>query len=86
MVTVLRKTYPDEASARAAAEAELKNGNAGSDKVEVTIAGAPWLRSEDPFVLPPDEPEYLGDWVIQQVTHRLSKSGFRSMPTLERPR
>jgi len=82
----LRKTYASAEAARKAATAELEDGNAAVDRIEVTMAGAPWLRAEDPFVLPPLEPEYAGDWVIQQIVHTMMKDGFRSRASLERPR
>lgn len=71
----LRHNYPDEASARQAAQAELDRRKRGEHKLSITMPGDPKLAAESPLEVSGFRDGVDGDWLVTSVTHSLSKSG-----------
>ncbi|MCG2663345.1 MULTISPECIES: contractile injection system protein, VgrG/Pvc8 family [Brevundimonas] len=74
----LRTTYPDEASAKAAAEAELTRLGQATGGVELTMPGRPEIAAQSPIRLSGIRPSLCRRWIATTVTHRLdwSTGGF----------
>ena len=82
----LSRTYPDEASARQAAGAELSRAGRAPVRLELSLAlGRPDLYPERAVAVQGFKPAIdVRAWRITEVTHRLSKDeGFRTGLTLE---
>lgn len=74
----LRETYPDAASARRAAEAQLRALDLGTGTVHVELPGRPAIAAECPVVLSGFRAGagVDGRWVTTKVEHALSGSGL----------
>ncbi len=83
----IKGTQPDEATAKAVAEAEWKRLNRGAATLELDIQhGIPGLRAETKIPVKGVRPWIDGDWVAVDVTHSLSAtSGLSTSVKLERP-
>lgn len=81
----LNRTFATKDQAKKAAEAELKQGNASKDTMEVEMVGNPFLQAEDAFEMPPLEVEYQGKWSVQKVENNYAKDGYTTSLSLERP-
>lgn len=81
----LRKTYPDQASARAAAEAEWRRiGRAGASFSYTLAMGQAELIPETPVNLVGFKQAIIDkNWVVSEVSHQLSSSGFTSKLVME---
>lgn len=77
-VKTLRKVYPNEAAAEAAAEAEYKRGARSAQTMSLTLAfGRPELLAETPVTLSGFKPGIDGSgWIAARVTHRLDDTGM----------
>lgn len=81
----LNRTFATKDQAKKAAEAELKQGNASKDTMEIEMVGNPFLQAEDAFEMPSLEVEYQGKWSVQTVVNKYDKSGYTTSLSLERP-
>jgi hypothetical protein len=83
----LKETKPDEATAKAAAEAEWKRLSRGKTTLELDIQyGMPGLRAETKMPVTGIRPWIDGEWVATEVTHTLSATaGLTTSVKLERP-
>jgi hypothetical protein len=83
----IKDTQPDEATAKAVAEAEWKRLKRGAETLELDIQhGMPGLRAETRMPVTGIRPWIDGDWIVVEVTHTLSaSSGLTTSVKLERP-
>lgn len=82
----LRHWYPDEQSARAAAQAELDKRARGEHKLSLTMPGNPLLAAESPLVAFGFRDGVDGEWLVTRVTHTLSKGmGYQCDVEAEKP-
>lgn len=83
----LKETKPNEAAAKAVAEAEWKRLSRGAATLELDIQhGMPGLRAETKIPVMGIRPWIDGDWVAVEVTHTLSATaGLSTSVKLERP-
>lgn len=79
----LKRTFPDEASAKRAAQAELDRGAAKSRTLSLTLPGRPDLMAEGRLTLAGFRQGVNGPWLIEQVTHQLDGSGYRCSVSAE---
>lgn len=70
----LRHRYTDEASAEAAARAELSRQARGEQKGSVTLPGDPDLQAEGKVELISFRDGIDGEWLVTSATHKLSPS------------
>lgn len=77
-VKTLRKVYPNEAEAKAAAEAEYKRGARSAQTMSLTLAhGRPELLAETPVTMRGFKPGIDGSgWIATRVTHKLDDAGL----------
>lgn len=77
-VKTLRTTYPTEAQAKAAAEAELARLGRAEGGVELEMDGRPEIAAQTPITLTGLRPSLSRRWVATSVEHRLdwSSGGF----------
>jgi len=81
----LRRRYPDEASAQAAAESEYKRAARAGQKFSLTMPGDPDLVAEGRLVAAGFRSEIDGEWLVTHVTHTLDASGYRCSVSCEPP-
>ena len=83
----LKQSYPDEATAKAAAEAEWKRLQRAKETLELDIKDAlPGLRAETKVPVSGIRQPIDGDWIATEVTHEFSPtSGLTTKVKLERP-
>ncbi|WP_176475776.1 hypothetical protein [Halomonas salipaludis] len=84
-VNRLLTTYPDAQSARAAASAELRRGQRGEQRLDLTLPGDPQLMAEGRLQLEGFREDADGEWLIEQVEHTLSEAGYRCRVKAELP-
>lgn len=84
-VKTLRKIYPNEATARAAAAAEYKRSARSAQTMSITLAlGRPELLAESPITLSGFKQGINGSgWIAAKVTHKLDNSGLTTDIDLE---
>jgi hypothetical protein len=81
----LRPTFPDQASAQAAAEAKARALQRGETTLAITLPGSPSYGAETPLTLSGFCEELDGRWIATQVVHRLDSGGYVCELTGERP-
>ena len=83
----LKQTFPDEATAKAAAEAEWMRLQRAKATLELDIkVGLPQLKAETRCPVAGIRPWIDGDWIATEVSHTLSDTtGLSSRAKLERP-
>jgi len=81
----LQVIHPDEASARAAARAELRRGQRGEQTLDLTLPGNTALMAEGRLSLSGFREGADGEWLVTEVTHRLDRGGFVSQVKGELP-
>jgi phage protein D len=74
----LRRTYPDQHSAQAAADARLRTLVQGRGSLSLTMPGIPQIRAQYPIVLEDFDSRINGRWIVDQVEHRIDNGGFVS--------
>lgn len=74
-VRTLRNTYPDQAAAKAAADAEIARQGRASGGVELTMPGRPEIAAQTPIILTGLRPSLSRRWIATTVVHRLDWSG-----------
>jgi len=83
----LGETFPDEASARAAAQARRGDQERGSGTLELTTAfGRPELMAEGVLEVGGLRAGVDGTWSIRSVTHDYGPGGFTTRVSAETPR
>jgi len=70
--------YPDEASARAAAQSRLAALNRGSSTGRLVLPGNPLLAAGTPVILTGFREGVDGTWSATRVTHTIDGSGYRT--------
>lgn len=81
----IRRLFPDEASARAAAQAEADRSIRRSRQLSLTLPGRTDLIAEGRVVLVGFRPGVTGEWLIRQVTHSIDSGGYRCSVSAEAP-
>lgn len=82
----LRHAYSDEATAKAAAQAELDARKRGEQKLSLTLPGDPSYSAEAPLITMGFRPDVDGDWLSCSVTHTIDKqTGYSSQIEAEKP-
>ena len=81
----LRRTYPTEAAARAAAKAELDEARRKSRTLTVDCPGNAALAAEGRLIMAGFRSGVAGEWAVTEVRHSMDASGFRSSVTAELP-
>lgn len=82
----LRHWYADEATAKAAAQAELDARKRGEQKLSLSLPGDPSYSAEAPLITTGFRPEVDGDWLASSVTHTLDKqTGYSCQIEAEKP-
>lgn len=71
----LRNTYPNQATAQAAAEAELAKAKRAANGVELTLDGRAAIVAQTPIVLSGLRAEFVGRWIADRVEHRVDFAG-----------
>ncbi|WP_431025726.1 phage late control D family protein [Halomonas sp. H5] len=84
-VNRLATTYPDEAVARAAAQDELRRGQRGEQRLDLTLPGDSRLMAEGRLVLEGFCEGADGEWLNTSVEHQLDDSGYRCRIQAELP-
>jgi hypothetical protein len=74
-VRKLRNNYPDEASAKEAAQAELDKRNRRRNKFACTMPGDPKLAAEGKLQLVGFHPDVATDWLVSRVRHEFTPGG-----------
>lgn len=83
----LRHWYPDEESAKAAAQAELDKRARGEHKLQLTMPGNPQLAAESPLNATGFRAGVDGEWLVTRVTHSLDKNtGYQCDVEAEKPK
>lgn len=82
-VRTLRNTFPDEAAAQAAADAELARARRSSGGVELSLVGRPAIAAQTPIVLTGLRPSLNQRWIATTVVHAIdfSSGGFTTRIT-----
>lgn len=82
----LRHWYPDEAAAKAAAQAELDKRARGEHKLQLTMPGNSALAAECKLTATGFREGVAGDWLVTRVTHILDKNtGYQCDVECEKP-
>lgn len=82
----LRHWYPDEASAKAGAQAELDKRARGEHTLTLTMPGDPVLAAESPLVAVGFRAGVDGQWLVKRATHVLDKGGYSCDVEAEKPK
>lgn len=82
----LRHWYADEATAKAAAQAELDARKRGEYRLSLSLPGDAIYSAEAPLTTVGFRPEVDGEWLTTSVTHTLDKStGYSCQIEAEKP-
>ena len=81
----LRKTYPNEAAAKRAAQAEADRAARAGAALSLTMPGRADLMAEGRVQLAGVRPGVDGLWLIKRVTHRIDAGGWQSSVECELP-
>jgi phage protein D len=73
----LRKTYVDQSSAQAAADAKLAALSRGSALLSLSLPGRTVFAAETPIILEAFGAGVDGRWITTSVEHRLSREGYQ---------
>lgn len=84
-VVRLKKIYPNEATAKQAAEAEAKRGKRAAKTVTLQLPGRADLMAEGRVALAQVRKGIDGEWLIKSVTHSLSPQGWSTSVEAETP-
>lgn len=76
-VQVLHKTYADEATALAHAQAALAKGAREARQLQLTLPGRPDLATHTVLALAGFRAEVDDNWLVTRVSHTLDKGGYR---------
>lgn len=74
----LKGTYPTEAAARAAAEAEARRGKAAARTLTISLPGRADLMAGGKVSLSGVRAGIDGEWVTTRVTHQMGSGGWQS--------
>jgi phage protein D len=80
----LREVFPTEASAQAAANAELRRAARGGELLEIQMPGRPTIGSEANVQLAAFRPGVNGAWVVTEAMHTLTSAGLTTALKAER--
>jgi len=81
----MRRRFPDEASAQAAAEGEFKRAARAGQKLSFDLPGNPDLVAEGRVIVTGFRSEVDGEWLVTRVTHTLDAGGYRCSVSCEPP-
>ncbi len=72
----LKKSFPNEASAQAAAKTARDKSKRRAGKLEITMPGDPNMMAECPVFTWGLPGISFGNWIVEQVTHTISDQGY----------
>ena len=81
----LKRIFPSERAARAAAEAEAKRSKRGAMTVRLSLPGRADLMAEGKVRLSGFRPGVSGEWLVTSVTHSLGSDGWSASVEAEAP-
>ncbi|WP_191284928.1 phage late control D family protein [Aliiroseovarius zhejiangensis] len=81
----LRERFKDEATAQAAADAELNRSKRMKETLSMTLPGNPLVAADGRVLVAGLSLAALGEWIVKSVTHSVSSSGFTTSFSAERP-
>ncbi len=81
----MRQTFPDEETAKEAAEAELRRSERQGGSLSLTLPGRVDLMAEGRLMLTGFREGVAGEWLISRVTHTLDVGGYRCSVEAEWP-
>ena len=77
-VYTLRGQQPDEEAAKMAAQSKLESLQRGAMTASLTLPGNPTLRAEGKLTMTGFGTGIDGEWIINQVSHKLDKGGLKT--------
>ena len=81
----LQNQYPDEATARKAAETELKQRARGGNTLQLTMPGRPEIVAEGRLTTGGFPDGANQEWLVTEVSHRITPRGYTSGIQAEQP-
>ena len=84
-VEELADVYPDEATAKSAAQSRLDNSSRAGQTLNISLPGDLRLMAEGRINLTEGRPGANGEWLINQVTHNLDGRGWSTSVKAEAP-
>ena len=81
----LQNQYPDEATARKAAETELKQRTRGGNTLQLTMPGRPEIVAEGRLTTGGFPDGANQEWLVTEVSHRITPRGYTSGVQAEQP-
>lgn len=84
-VTELKRFFPTEAQALAAARAEYDRRARKAGTLSLTLPGRADVMAEGPLVLAGFRPGVDGDWVVTRAEHSIDAGGYQTSIEAERP-
>jgi uncharacterized protein len=84
-VAMLRHTYPDQATAQAAADSEYQRRQRATRRLEMSLPGDPAIAAECKLRPVGFRDGVAADWVIERVEHTLDAAGYRCSIQAELP-
>lgn len=74
----LKQSFPNEASAKAAAKTARDKSKRRAGKLEITMPGNPNIMAECPVFTWGLPGISFGNWIAEQVTHTISEQGYQT--------
>lgn len=81
----IRTSFPNEAAAKRAAQAEVDRARRQSRSLSITLPGRTDLMAEGRLNLVGFRPGVSGQWLIKTVTHQMDSGGYRCSVVAELP-
>ena len=78
----LKNTYPTHDEAMHAAAGRLDQLQREGKKLRIELPGRPDLRAESPVTVSGIRSGVDGDWVVERVSHSISKQGYKTSADL----
>lgn len=81
----VRRTYPNEAAAKRAAQTEVQRSYRQSRSLTINLPGRTDLMAEGRLNLVGFRPGVAGEWLVTSVVHHMDSNGYRCSVTAELP-
>jgi len=81
----LRPRYRDESEARSVADAEARRAGRSVETLSVSMPGNPAVIAESKVVPMDFSSASVGAWVVESVTHSVTREGYKTTFSAERP-
>lgn len=81
----VRRSQPDETTARRVAQTEVERSYRQSRTLSLTLPGRTDLMAEGRLLLVGFRPGVSGEWLVTSVTHQMDSSGYRCSIVAELP-